>query len=252
MLRQFVPQVASGAIRDGMMDFAGLGRGALAYPSAPADIFAKSRMEACSACAICFACSQLRDDGESVGCVLRDPETYGPIYRQMRRFDADQLLAGAARCHLCEAAPCISASPTRTDIPAFINAFRNGDESRAYEIIRTRDALPELTSRLSPAWLESEGGCIETTLTGTPVPILDLTHLTEQTRTPTIPDDQVVMCDRPCVHRLTRLIPRGRLRCPPLHGPCVTGRLRPGTQSGGQRWRSTLTTFSGQRHPDER
>ena len=54
------------------------------------------------------------------GCVLRDPEVYGPIYRQMRRFDADHLLAGAARCHLCEAAPCVAASPTRTDIPAFI------------------------------------------------------------------------------------------------------------------------------------
>ena len=175
-LRQFVPQVAAGALRDGMFDFAGLGRGALAHPSAPAEIFAHGRMEAGSACMVCFACSQLRDEGETVGCVLRDPAVYGPVYRQMRRFDSDQLLAGAARCHLCEAAPCIAASPTRTDIPAFIQAFRNGDESRAFEIIRERDPLPELTSRFSPAWLESEGACIETTLRGTPVPILDLQY----------------------------------------------------------------------------
>ncbi|MEA3212660.1 MAG: glutamate synthase small chain [Chthoniobacter sp.] len=175
-LRQFVPQVAAGALRDGMIDFAGLGRGALAYPSAPAEIFAHSRMEPGSACMVCFACSQLREDGEPVGCVLRDPAAYGPVYRQMRRFDADQLLAGAARCHLCEAAPCVAASPTRTDIPAFIQAFRNGDESRAYEIIRARDPLPELTARLSPAWQECEGACIETTLSGTPVPILDLQY----------------------------------------------------------------------------
>ena len=175
-LRQFVPEVAAGAIRDGMMDFAGLGRGALAHPTAPAEIFARGRMEAGSTCMVCFACSQLRDEGETVGCVLRDPAVYGPVYRQMRRFDADQLLAGAARCHLCEAAPCVSASPTRTDIPAFIQAFRNGDESRASEIIRERDPLPELTARLSPAWMESEGACIETTLTGTPVPILDLQY----------------------------------------------------------------------------
>ena len=175
-LRQFVPEVAAGALRDGMMDFAGLGRGALAYPSAPAEIFARGQMEAGSACMVCLACSQLRDEGETVGCVLRDPAVYGPVYRQMRRFDADQLLAGAARCHLCEAAPCVAASPTRTDIPAFIQAFRNGDESRAYEIIRERDPLPELTARLSPAWMESEGACIETTLTGTPVPILDLQY----------------------------------------------------------------------------
>ena len=175
-LRQFVPEVAAGALRDGMMDFAGLGRGALAHPSAPAEIFARGRMEAGSACMVCFACSQLRDEGETVGCVLRDPAVYGPVYRQMRRFDADQLLAGAARCHLCEAAPCVTASPTQTDIPTFIQAFRNGDESRAYEIIRARDPLPELTARLSPAWMESEGACIETTLTGTPVPILDLQY----------------------------------------------------------------------------
>ena len=175
-LRQFVPEIAAGALRDGMMDFAGLGRAALAYPSAPAEIFARGRMEAGSACMVCFACSQLREEGETVGCVLRDPAVYGPVYRQMRRFDADQLLAGAARCHLCEAAPCVSASPTRTDIPAFIQAFRNGDESRAYKIIRERDPLPELTARLSPAWMESEGACIETTLTGTPVPILDLQY----------------------------------------------------------------------------
>ncbi len=175
-LRQFVPHVAAGALRQGRIDFAGLGRSALANPDIPKQVFAADGLPADSACMVCFACSQLREEGEPVGCVLRDPETYGPIYRQMRRFDADQLLAGAARCHLCEAAPCVAASPTRTDIPAFIQAFRNGDEARAYEIIRQRDPLPELTSRLSPAWLESEGACIETTLTGMPVPILDLQY----------------------------------------------------------------------------
>ena len=175
-LRQFVPQVAAGAIRDGMMDFAGLGRGALANPSAPSEIFSRGSMEPASTCMVCHACSQLRDEGQSVGCVLRDAETYGSPYRQMRRFDSDTLLAGSARCHLCEAAPCVAASPTRTDIPAFIEAFRNGDEARAYEIIRARDPLPELTSRFAPAWLESEGACIETTLMGTPVPILDLQY----------------------------------------------------------------------------
>jgi len=175
-LRQFVPQVAAGALAEGMMDIAGLGRGALAHPFAPAEVLAQRKVDAGATCMVCFACSQLRNEGEAVGCVLRDAAVYGPIYQQMRRFDADQLLAGASRCHLCEAAPCVRASPTRTDIPAFIAAFREGNERRAYEIIRERDPLPELTSRLSPAWLESEGACIETALTGTPVPILDLQY----------------------------------------------------------------------------
>ena len=173
-LRQFVPEIAAGALREQAIDFAGLGRAALANPHTPEDVFAHGRMDANSTCMVCFACSQMHEEGASVGCVLRDPAVYGPVYRQMRRFDADQLMAGAARCHLCEAAPCVAASSTRADIPAFIAAFRAGDEPRAYEIIRARNPLPELTARLSPAWLESEGACIETTLTGTPVPILDL------------------------------------------------------------------------------
>ena len=175
-LRHFASQVATGAIRSGMMDIAGLGRGALAYPTMPAEIFEKGKAKPESACMVCFACSQLHDNGDPVGCVIRDAATYGPIYRQMRRLDADTLLAGATRCHLCEAAPCVTASPTHTDIPGFLQAYRNGDEAGAYEIIRERDPLPELTARLSPAWLETEGACIETTLAGSPVPILDLQY----------------------------------------------------------------------------
>jgi NADPH-dependent glutamate synthase beta subunit-like oxidoreductase/2,4-dienoyl-CoA reductase-like NADH-dependent reductase (Old Yellow Enzyme family) len=175
-LRQWTPQVAAGALGAGMLDLAGLGRGALAHPAAPAEIMARGGMESEASCMVCFACSLLGAERESVGCVIRDSAVYGPIYRQLRRFDADQLMVGAHRCHLCENAPCVAASPTRTDIPAFIRAFLRGDENAAYEIIRARDPLPELTSQLSPGWLQSEGACIETTLTGTPVPILDLQY----------------------------------------------------------------------------
>ncbi len=176
-LRQFIPHVAAAALAEGVLDFAGLGRAALAHPFAPAQLFADGALDAGATCILCSACSLLRDEGEQVGCVIRDGGTYGPVYQQMRRFDADRLRAGAARCHLCEAAPCIRASPTRTGIPAFIEAFRKGDEAGAYEIIRRSDPLPELTSRLAPGWLESEGACVETALTGTPVPILDLQYV---------------------------------------------------------------------------
>lgn len=175
-LRAFVPEVAAAAIADGTMDFAGLGRAALAYPDAPMHTLSRGKMESGASCIVCFACSALRHSGEPVGCVIRDSTHYGGVYRHMRRFDADRLVAGAQRCHLCEAAPCRAASPTHTDIPAFIAAFLRGDERAAYEVIRASDPLPELTSQLSPAWLQSEGACIETTLTGVPVPILDLQY----------------------------------------------------------------------------
>lgn len=175
-LRQFMPKVAAGVIRSKMIDIAGMGRGALAYPDAPAKIISGNDMEPDSCCMVCFACSVLQAERQPVGCVIRDSAVYGPVYRNLRRFDSDRLMAGARRCHICEAAPCISASPTHTNIPAFIKAFLEGDEDKAGEIIREADPLPELTSRLSPAWLQSEGACIETTLTGTPVPILDLQY----------------------------------------------------------------------------
>ena len=173
-LRQFAPEVAAGAIAAGCIDLAGWGRGALACPEAPLAILNGGRMAPGASCMRCHACSLLKEQNEPVGCVIRDTAIYGPVYRHMRRFDADQLHAGAARCHLCEAAPCVAASPTRTNIPAFIRAFRAGDVEEASEAIRRSDPLPELTSQLSPAWLQSEGACVETTLTGKPVPILDL------------------------------------------------------------------------------
>ena len=175
-LRQFTPHVAVGAIENGWIAMAGLGRGALAYPDAPNSIYALGKMEAAATCMRCNACSVLLEATEPVGCVIRDAGTYSPVYQNLRRFDVDQLLAGASRCHFCESAPCISADPTRTDIPAFIRAFLDGDESKAYELIRKSNPLPELTSQLSPAWLETEGACIETTLTGRSVPILDLQY----------------------------------------------------------------------------
>jgi len=173
-LRQFAPHVAAGSLEGGWMDLAGFGRGALACPDMPLAVLEKGHIEPGATCVRCHACSCLKAQHEPVGCVLQDHTVYGPVYRHMRRFDSDQLLAGASRCHLCEAAPCIAASPIRTDIPGFIRAFRDGNEDHAFALIRRRDPLPELTSQLSPAWLQGEGACVETTLTGKPVPILDL------------------------------------------------------------------------------
>lgn len=175
-LRQFVPEVAAGAVHLGWMQFAGLGRSALAYPDLPSQILAGEKPEPGKTCMVCAACTQLERAHRAVGCVLRDPVAYGPVFRDMRRLDADRLLAGAARCHLCEAAPCIAGAPTRTDIPAFIKSFREGRVREAYEIIRIKNPLPRLVSQTSPFWLEDEGSCIEVTLSGEAVPIRDLQY----------------------------------------------------------------------------
>ena len=175
-LRQFLPQVAAGVLEAGAVDILGLGRGALAYPNAPADIFDHGEMKGGATCMVCFACSSLLFESSPVGCPIRDSRVYGEEYQRMRRFAPEQLEAEARRCHFCEAAPCVDACPAHVDIPAFIKAYLEGDESRAYEIIRRSDVLPEMTSHLSPGWLTSEGACVETALTSKPVPILDLQY----------------------------------------------------------------------------
>ena len=175
-LRGFVPQVASGAVHGGMIDLVGLGRGALACPDAPRRIMHGGGLHAGDTCMVCFACDDMRERGGPVGCPIRDPESYGVEPAPVRQREPDGLLAEAGRCHLCEAAPCVAASRTGTDIPAMIGAWRRGDGSAAYEILRRSDVLPEMTAELTPGWLHSEGACVERALSGTPVPIQDLQH----------------------------------------------------------------------------
>ncbi len=175
-LRHFVVEVAAGVLEAGWMDWVGLGRGALACPDLPTRVLSGAGLAPESVCMACFACSALAEEGRRVGCVVRDGGAYGPEYQEMRRFDAGRLLAGARRCHLCEAAPCVAASPTGTDIPGFLKAFREGREDRAYALIRAGNPLPELCALTAPAWLEEEGVCVERQLTGTSVPILDVQY----------------------------------------------------------------------------
>lgn len=176
-LRHFLPEAAAGALATGRIDVAGLGRGALACPDAPAQIREHGRIQPGSACMVCFACVELHQDGrQPVGCVPRDGAVYGPAYRQSRRFAPDQLAAGARRCHGCEAAPCVAACPTGMDIPSLVAAYLRGDLAQAWDLIRSRDVLPEMTAQLSLGWLHREGACVETALTGRPVPVLDLQY----------------------------------------------------------------------------
>jgi NADPH-dependent glutamate synthase beta subunit-like oxidoreductase/2,4-dienoyl-CoA reductase-like NADH-dependent reductase (Old Yellow Enzyme family) len=169
-LRDFAPHVAAALLEKGPFAMAGFGRGALAFPSGAS--FRKWPREL--VCIDCGACTSLEASKNSVGCVIRDGATYGPIYQGMRRTEEDVLRAGLSNCHFCEAAPCVSADPLHTPIPEMIGAWLKGDRETARQILFSANPLPGLASRLSPAWMEAEGACIETSLRGTSVPILDL------------------------------------------------------------------------------
>lgn len=176
--RQFMPQVAAGLIDDGTATLIGLGRSALAYPAAAADIIANGRLVPTQTCMLCDACLQLIRNATSTGCVIRDPITYGPVYRHQRRFALDHLTHAAERCHNCENAPCSAACPAGIDVPAFIKAFAEDDIPRAYTVLQRANLLPEMCSHLCPGRLLCEGACIENTLSNRPIPICDLQYVT--------------------------------------------------------------------------
>lgn len=83
-LRQFWPYVAAGLVRNKCVEYVGVGRGALAYPSFANELARQGRLDPKKVCITCSSCSQMMRDGVQVGCVIHDKEVYGPIYRSGR------------------------------------------------------------------------------------------------------------------------------------------------------------------------
>jgi 2,4-dienoyl-CoA reductase-like NADH-dependent reductase (Old Yellow Enzyme family) len=80
-LRQFWPPVAAGVLARGMAGFAGLGRGAFAYPDAPADLMARGALDQTKCCIACSRCTELMRLGSTAGCAVRDHPLYSSLHR---------------------------------------------------------------------------------------------------------------------------------------------------------------------------
>jgi len=173
-LRQFMPYVAAGALREGWTSMVGLGRQGFAYPDFPRDIFGKGAMDPLKSCITCSCCTQMMRDGQPAGCVIRDKELYGPIFREGRRHAPDTIREQAKRCRDCVAPTCQDGCPARVDVPAFVRAVANGDVRRAYDVLRTNNPLPELCACICPVEVQCEGACIQGIMTGDPVHIRDI------------------------------------------------------------------------------
>ena len=83
-LRGLMPNVMAWAKRTGLTTLAGAGRMAIAYPDFAADVLARGRIDERKVCLACGACTTIMRDGGTTGCVVRDSEVYGPIYRSGR------------------------------------------------------------------------------------------------------------------------------------------------------------------------
>ncbi|MGI5883875.1 MAG: flavin oxidoreductase/NADH oxidase [Candidatus Spyradocola sp.] len=82
--RQFAGNLAAGAVEAGLMDAAGFGRLAFAYPEFARDLLSGRGLDRGRCCVTCGKCSQLMRMGSRTGCVVRDPE-YTELYKELTK-----------------------------------------------------------------------------------------------------------------------------------------------------------------------
>lgn len=81
-LRQYLPYAGAANLADKSCAFVGLGRASFAYPDAPRDLKLYGKMEPRKCCIACSKCTQIMRDHGTTGCVIRDSEMYGPLYKK--------------------------------------------------------------------------------------------------------------------------------------------------------------------------
>ncbi len=171
-LRQYFPAFAAAAVERGWASAVGLGRGSFAYPDFARDVLSGRGMDPHKVCVACSSCTQImRDVGITTGCVIRDAEVYGPIYRAGRDLDPKVLQDLAARCRQCVDATCSAACPAGVDVPGFLGALAGGDAREAYRILARRNVLPAACGAVCPVEEQCQSGCIQRCLGEAAIPI---------------------------------------------------------------------------------
>lgn len=82
-LRQYAPQVAAAAVQSGMIDAAGFGRMAFAYPDFAKDILETGTLDTRKVCLTCSKCTAMMRKIHATGCPIRDREVYTPMYKEL-------------------------------------------------------------------------------------------------------------------------------------------------------------------------
>ena len=74
-------------------------------------------------------------------------------------YTVEQGKLEASRCLQCKDAPCIKHCPVMIDIPGFIQAIKDDDMPKAYQIINRYSNLPAICGRVCPQEKQCEMVC---------------------------------------------------------------------------------------------
>lgn len=75
-------------------------------------------------------------------------------------YNIEEAMEEASRCINCKNAKCIQGCPVSINIPAFVNAVKEGKITEAADIIAEASALPAICGRVCPQETQCEGKCI--------------------------------------------------------------------------------------------
>ena len=75
-------------------------------------------------------------------------------------YDRDEALTEASRCLNCKNPRCVGACPVHINIPGFIHALTEGDETAAAAVIAEDSSLPSVCGRVCPQESQCEGSCV--------------------------------------------------------------------------------------------
>lgn len=170
-LRHFAPLAGAAMKKHGKIGAFGLGRIAIACPDFANMLFRDKTMAPDKMCIACSSCSQIMRDAGRTGCVVRDSEIYGKIYRDGRLNNPEYLRGQSEKCLQCWEGACKEGCPAGIDIRGFIDAFRKKNIKESYAILRKKNALPEITSYVCPVEVLCERNCLAKTWEADSVPV---------------------------------------------------------------------------------
>lgn len=91
----------------------------------------------------------------------QEPEVRNSNFQEVALgYDLESALLEADRCINCKNAKCIEGCPVNVDIPNFINEIKKNDFKKAYEIITSTNAFPQICGRVCPQENQCEKNCV--------------------------------------------------------------------------------------------